>query len=292
MAKIICEIASPSLTWSEDRIQDWVSQTCALLKRQGVDTINLAEVIDEKREGSRCIEFVPKMDNIKFAEMLHQHLPRLVSILCKISTHVPKEQFAQWIRLAHQHGIRNIVVVGSMHQDLSGRSYTVAEAGHYIKEHFPDIKVGGIIIFSRAGEALRVVEKLENGIDFFLSQIIFETSNLKQVMLELKKHCSDKDILLPHVYVGLAPAAKRKDIEFLRWLGIEFPSAVLSYLTSSDDGVEERTFEVVERVLDEVIDFSHAMSIPLGFNIEHIMYGNLSLGERLISTVKSRMAYL
>lgn len=290
MRKIICEIAAPQLSWSPDRVFEWTKQVTQMLQMQKIHQVNLSEIIDEEREGKRCIDFHPKMESLQFATLLHEQSPNLELILCKISTHHPKKQFEEWVKKAYEKGIRKIVVVGAMQPDHSGESYNVTQAARFITRQYPQIEVGGIIIFSRPDEELRILDKMRNGITFFLSQIIFESANLKQVMLELQKLCRQQQRVLPDVYIGIAPAKSSRDIQFLRWLGVEFPSAIYSHLTSARSCllIEEDAMEIVERVIDEVVEFAQLAEVPLGFNIEHVMYGNLGLAERLIAKVTNR----
>jgi len=131
---------------------------------------------------------------------------------------------------------------------------------------------------------------VKSGITFFLSQIIFETHTMKQVLMGLRRWWWDEGLEFPDVYVSLAPAARVRDIEFMQWLGVEFPPAVLSYLTDKDEKrVEVRTFEVLERLVDDLINFMDKENFDLGFNIGHVVYANLELSERLIELVTSRL---
>lgn len=290
MEQIICEIATPQLSWQMDKVMEWTQHACQTLKNENILTINLSEVIDEKREEMRNVDFHPKMDNIEFAELLIQEFPSIDLILCKITTHYPKEKFEEWIQKAYQKGLKKIVVVGAMNPDLSGKSYTVVQAAQYIKKQFPDIQIGGIIIFNRPLEHQRIIEKMQSGITFFLSQIVFETGTLKQVMIDLQHSCLLKKMPFPQIHVGIAPAKKVKDIEFLHWLGVKFPAEAYSRLTDDNNGaIEEETFAIVEGVVKEILEFSKSKKLPLGFNIEHIMYGNLDAAEHLISIVKKQI---
>lgn len=291
MEKIICEIATPQLSWQIEKVMEWTYHVTHILKKEKIFTVNLSEVIDEERGEKRNIDFHPKMDNIEFAELLIQTNPAIDLILCKITTHYPKHDFEEWVQKAYQKGFKKIVIVGAMNPDYSGNSYNVIQAAQYMKKKFPDIKIGGIIIFNRPLEHQKIIEKMQNGITFFLSQIVFESANLKKVMTELKQLCLQRNLPFPSIHVGIAPAKSVKDIEFLHWLGVEFPSAIYSHLTNHKNGtIEKDTFAVVERLIHEILDFSKTMQIPLGFNVEHIMYGNLALAERLISMVKTQIS--
>lgn len=290
MEKVICEIASPLKTWNNRRVDEWIDQIAHVINTQQIKLINLSEVIEEERLEKRNIPYIPKMDNVQFARLLKKKMPNTSPILCKISTRVSKSNFLKWVDKAYLDGIRYLVVVGSLHSDPTGNSFTVNEAANQIKQLHPDIIVGGIVIFNRENEVKRILDKVHNGIDFFISQIIFETSTMKSVLQELQLSCQKTDSLMPQMYISLAPAAGIKDIAFMRWLGVDIPSAVLTRITGGgDEAIQFRTFAVVQQIINEVIEFTHVSDIPLGFNIEHILYGNLSLAEELIHEAKNRM---
>jgi len=180
--------------------------------------------------------------------------------------------------------------VGGESHKITYKGFSVTEAAAFIEQSIPDMQVGGITIFTRKDEAKRIVAKVKSGITFFLSQIIFETHTMKQVLMGLRRWWWDEGLEFPDVYVSLAPAARVRDIEFMQWLGVEFPPAVLSYLTDKDEKrVEVRTFEVLERLVDDLINFMDKENFDLGFNIGHVVYANLELSERLIELVTSRL---
>jgi hypothetical protein len=75
----------------------------------------------------------------------------------------------------------------------------------------------------------------------------------------------------------------------MQWLGVEFPSAILAYLARDGEGVEERTFEINQRVVDEIFYFIEKRGYRLGFNVEHVIYTNLDLSARMVEDLKERM---
>lgn len=287
MDKIIFEIATPPVTWNSEKIEEWAGRVSVLIRQEGISCINLSEIVEEKGNGARNIHFVPKIDNLPFAAILANRDPHIHPILCKISVRISKEEFSAWVQAAYLQGIRHIVVVGGSSQTVRV-GYSVNEAVQYIKKNFPDIYVGGIMIFTRPNETKRMIDKMKSGVDFFLSQIIFETGNLKQVILDLARQAAAENLSMPHLYISISPASRIKDIEFMRWLGVEFPSAVQSYLIEGGEQlVEPRTFEVVERVCEEITHFMEKEQIELRFNIEHLMYSNFGLAEKLLSRIKN-----
>ncbi len=288
MDKVIFEIITPPQSWREERVRGWASRIARILDRNAVSHLNLPEVVNETRNGSRAVRFLKKIDQVSFGEIVRETSPKVTLIPNKICVRLPTEDFRAWVRGIYAKGIRSLILVGGESHEIDYPGYTVLEAAEFIKGTYPDLRVGGITIFTRSHEAERIVAKMKSGIDFFCSQIIFETANMKQVLSQLDRLTREEGLGFPGVYVSFTPASRIRDIEFMMWLGVEFPSAVLAYLVEQEESIEERTFEVVERVIGEIFDFVGGEGIELGFNIEHVMYSNLELSERILDLVLER----
>lgn len=288
MDKIIFEIITPPETWAPEKVTDWARRVCEILGRQNLRYLNIPEVVSEARNGERKVRYIPKMDNVSFAKVLSSACPRAVPVLNKISVRIVRQEFERWVARVYEQGVRHLVLVGGELPDYPYPGYAVSEAAEWVKKTFPDMKVGGISIFTRPHEAERIAAKMKAGIDFFVSQIIFETANLKHVLLELEKITASQGLPMPDIYISLAPASQIRDVEFMQWLGVEFPSAILAYLARDEEGVDERTFEIVERVQEEIFDFTGKKNYRLGFNVEHVIYTNLGLSEKLVDELRER----
>lgn len=291
MESVVFETLSPPVKWTKEKVSAWCQDVCQMLRQEGVLTVGIPEVVHETRNGMRNMHFSHKMDNLRFAKLLKQHLEDIVPIPYKICVRITKEAFAQWVEKAYKDGIRHIVLVGGERQGCEYPGYTVLEAAHFIKNRYPQIKIGGIAIFTRRGETMRIIDKMKEGIDFFISQIIFEGTNLKLTLMNLSRQCEIEGLQMPKMYLSLALASKIKDVEFMQWLGVEFPTAAITYLTEENvSKIEDRSLEIIEMMLDEVFHFSEKEKIDVGFNIEHVMYSNLHLTEKLFKIIKLRIA--
>lgn len=268
---------------------NWVHQVCDIMQREEIYTLNLPEVFDESRTGERKFPFAKKIDNLRFADIIKKEQPILAPIPYKIIPKLAPLKFAKWVESVHRRGIRKLLLVGGESHQIQYPGYSVEEGTSYIKQYFDDIEIGGITIFTRPHEAQRILKKIKSGVTFFCSQIIFETANLKQVISELQTLCSNENLPLPKIYISLSPASELRDIDFIKWLGVEFPSAIYVYLTEPSADVTSRCFSILERIVDELFDFIAHNNIELGFNVEHVRYTNLQLAARLIRHIKNKL---
>jgi len=287
MDRIILEVITPPHTWAPQKVQEWANRVCKILTKHGLSYLNIPEVVSETRNGERNVRFIAKMDNLEFSKVLSAESANAVPMLNKISVIIKSDIFEQWVADAYKQGIRHLVLVGGELPNFPYPGYPVTEAASWIKQNYPDMKLGGITIFTRPHEADRIHSKMQAGIDFFISQIIYEVTNLKQVIIELERLTGNEG--LPDIYVSLAPASRIRDIEFMQWLGVEIPSAVLAYLARDEERVEERTLEINRRVQEEILEFIEKKRYRLGFNVEHVIYNNLWLSEKMVEELRERM---
>ena len=290
MEKLLYEVIPPPEAWSFEKIESWSLELAKMLLENGVRAVNLPEVVNESRESERAVPFLKKMDNLAFASVLRKHIGAADIIPNKISVRQPRSEFLAWIEECKTQEIDSIVLVGKESKSISYPGLSVIEASRLVKQHTSTLNVGGITIFTRKREARRILEKMLGGVEFFVSQILFETANFKCVLLGLERRCREQGIAMPRIYLSLAPASNKDEIEFMRWLGVEFPTAIWSYFMDfRGDDITERVFEVLEFTLDEIASFLSKTNFDIGFNVEQIMYQNQEVGERLLKLVKQKV---
>lgn len=289
MESIIFEVLPPPITWDKAKIDTYCSEIVFWLQKQNILYMGIPEVVKESRNGNSAIPYVPKLDNVKFAMLLRERCPLLVPLLYKITVRLSKAEFESWVHEIQAQGFRHVILVGGESKNYAYPGYTVLEACQYVKQHYPNIKVGAITIFTRHGEVARIKEKMDAGIDYFFSQILFEATNMKLIIMNLLRSCKAEGISLPMIYISLAQASTLKGIQFMQWLGVEFPSAVLYYLTEEAEGkVTAHCSDFIQMLLNEIFYFIDKENVPLGFNIEHVMYDNFALSQQLFKDIKER----
>ncbi len=291
MNKLIYEVIPPPKSWTFEQTKEWVSSLVRLLQKQQVHTVIVPEVVSESREGKRTVPITEKIDTFDFINLLLSENPSLTVIPNKITVYHDEKALLHWVEKAYKKGIRKLILVGGDKGSIHYPGLSVTDSASLIKTHYPNILLGGITIFTRKKEHRRIFKKMEHGIDFFVSQIIYETANMKCVLLNLAKLCEKDQRAVPRIYLSLAPAAKKSDIEFLQWLGVEFPTALHFYFMSGEENqVEERVNEMIDFVLEELRYFITRKGFDLGFNIERIMYNNGQNTINLLKHVKERLS--
>lgn len=290
MDRLIFEAIPPPLNWSEEKIREWTDQLATLFNEEKIRTLTVPEVVSESKESKRAIPFFEKMEVLTFIDLMRKSCSEITLIPFIITAHRSKTQLLDWVGQAYEKGIRHFILVGGEHSTIHYPGLPVTEAAGVIKSCFPNTALGGVTIFTRKNEHQKMLKKMNSGIEFFVSQIIYETANMKCVLLNLKKECEKINGSLPRVYLSLSAAEKKIDIEFLQWLGVEFPTALYSYVMNGDDRhLEERAEEMIGFVLEELESFISSKYRNLGFNVEQVMYANQKSARKLIQHIKEKL---
>lgn len=285
MEKILLEILPPPITWDTKKREGYLASILQMTERKGVHTLTLPEIVDEKREKERTINFIAKEDVFAFSEALLKEDPQLLVIPNLIA---PIRPLPTILQLIEKNNTSHLVLVGGESSKKTYPGPSVIETAREIKKQFSKMTLGGIAIFQRKEEAERIVKKAEAGISFFLSQILFETDNLKRTLLNLALLVEKRKVPFPNIYASLAPVTKQEDIAFMRWLGVDIPQAIGHYFDAARaEDLEERVLEVISQVLDEIVDFKRRYGFPIFFNVELVMYNHIKASEKIVQTIKS-----
>ena len=85
------------------------------------------------------------------------------------------------------------------------------------------------------------------------------------------------------IFISFAPVSNRRDLEFLRWLGVDIPRDLDRFLLGSEQGEAapaetclERSINLAQRILMDVFDNLPPDPPPIGLNIEHITRKNFT----------------
>jgi hypothetical protein len=285
---VILEVIPPPLSWSAKMMMEWARSVSKEMEVKNLNYLNIPEIIDEHRNGDRSLPSAEKIDNVRFSSLMTRLRPLCHPIPNKIIGNLTHEVFQQWMESIYEQGIRSVVLIGPESHLVPLRGYTVEEGAVYIKKQFKDIEVGGVTIFAREHESKRIFRKMRCGVDFFFSQILFDTNQLQKVVAELSTLCVAGQKTIPKIFISLSPLSALKDIAFMKWLGVEFPQEVYSYLIEKPSEMQVRCFSVLERLIDEIYDIMKNSNIQFGFNIEHVRYTNLHLAIKLIDLIQEK----
>jgi 5,10-methylenetetrahydrofolate reductase len=242
--------------------------------RGRVEAINIPEIHDEDRPGERTSKFIERVE----PRLLGSHIQRELGIdvvINRVTVHDPEPE--RWFRdTLGAWGIPHWVLVGGESKEIRYPGPNPGEAARLVKSLGLPATLGGITIPSRVNEPDRIRQKHTQGVEFFTSQVMFDSNDLVWLIQRLNG-------VEARVFISFAPVTNRRDLEFLRWLGVDAPRDLDRFLLGSEHGETapaqtclERSINLAQRILMDVFDNLPPDPPPLGLNIEHITRRNFA----------------
>lgn len=156
------------------------------------------------------------------------------------------------------------------------------------KEVNPNLLLGGVLIPERhmknADEHLRIIEKIDKGCKFFISQAVYNVETAKDFLSDYYYYCKDKKLNMVPIIFTLTPCGSTKTLEFMKWLGISIPRWLENDLMNSED-ILNKSVSLSKSIFGSLMDFCGEKRIPIGCNIESVSVRKVEI-EASISLAK------
>lgn len=244
-----------------------------------VDAINLPEIHDETRNETRTAKFVQRIEPRQLGARIRRELgTEAIVNRCVVYDPDPVPWFRE---TTESYGLRHVVIVGGESSRVEYPGPGVTAAAEALKGAGLQTALGGISIPSRVHEADRVRRKVEAGLTFFTSQVLFDSNDIVWLLQRLNG-------LEARVFLSFAPVSHPRDLEFLRWLGADIPADLDRYLlgghaaASAGAAYFERSLDLSRRILMDVFDNLPPDPPLIGLNIEHINKRNFAAAVKMV----------
>lgn len=259
-----------------------------------IDAVNIPEIHSDEKGIEQQRKNLAKIDPVSFAKILREKAEKNFNIILNHSTvYHPIADEIQWLDSVFKgHKEPTIILVGGSSSKISYPGPSVLEMAKYIQQHHQakDIFYGGITIQSRRSpelirdEPFRMYKKSLVGMDFFTTQIIYDSASMKSLLRDYDLFCKNNELTPKRIFLSFAPISTRKDLEFLRWLGVNISSEIERELLKTTLGIGWRSMRVSSAHLQEILEFMQAerIDVPLGLNIEHITCHNFEISLEFI----------
>jgi 5,10-methylenetetrahydrofolate reductase len=241
------------------------------------DAINIPEIREEKRNGPREHPLSERIEPRAFAQAIAS-ATQVETVVNRVTVHESLAEQRCWLcETYHQRGIRNLILVGGeseQHQypgpSVTGMSSLAAE------ERLPFL-LGGISIPHRLGEASRVRQKAQHGLQFFTTQVLLDSQDIVHLLRQL-------DGLRARVLLSFTPVSHPRDLNFLEWLGVDIPPAFAREIRRAGGPEEavEQSLNLARRILTEVFDRLPPQPPALGIQVERITKRNSASARRML----------
>ncbi len=269
-------------------LNSYAETISSLLSQTHLDAINIPEVHDELGRGERPVSNQERGEPRKFG-MLLQDIVGIEAIVNRVVVHMSLKKQMEWIEETYsQYEIDNLIIVGGESSKQQYPGPTVNESLEKISQENrlrkKSILCGGICIPSRKKESKNLIRKSECGAEFFTTQVLCDSGNVIKMIKNYQERCDQVNTFPRRILLSFAPVSSQKNIDFLKWLGVEIPKDTERYLNGRPGSMTERSLDVAIEVLNEILAFiaDNNLKVPVGLNVEHIMSYNFQSSVEML----------
>jgi len=288
-------IIPPPLHSTTEKVKQRARSAANILRSLPLSALNIPEVLNETRNGPRVSQYSPKVPPRDYARMLRQAYQEIPApcpemIVNRVVVRHPATALQKWFQRTHKEfNISSFLLVGGESSQIHYPGPSVPESARLLNQcEFPHL-AGGVTIPTRRhsdpsrDEPHRLLRKMKSGLSFFTSQILFEASSMRRLLMDFTRLCQQKKVSPGRIFLSFAPLSREKDLQFMRWLGVEISDDTAGYLLENPSLTEERSVKYAETLFRTILDWVYSASIPvpIGLNVEHVMTYNLDLSVEL-----------
>ncbi|MEX2233800.1 MAG: methylenetetrahydrofolate reductase [Cyclobacteriaceae bacterium] len=266
-------ITPPKAQTSGEKVGEIAEKSLNILCSLDIDALVVYDVQDEAERTTeeRPFPFTSALDPFEFAS---QYLQRLFipKIIYRPAGKFTKEELSQWLEGLKTHGLYP-VFVGLPSPDFIPKTSLKEAYAIWREDHGDYSVIGAVTIPERHAilkdEDIRILDKVDSGVSYFISQCIFNVEFTKQILEDLVVACQKKNREIPTIIFTLTICGSVKTLHFMEWLGIHVPEDIKEELKKCSNAVT-RSVEIATAIAKDLIRFCQERSIPFGFNIESV----------------------
>jgi hypothetical protein len=265
-------ITPPKSETTRERIVEIATKTLERLFPLDIDALVVYDVQDEsaRTDEERPFPFLHALDPLEFASTYLQAL-RIPKIIYRPAGKYTEQELAIWLDDLHKSQFFP-VFVGMPTPDYPVKT-SLKEAYRIWKNHEHTSVIGAITIPERhvvlKDEDVRILDKVNCGVSYFISQCVYNVDFAKQMIIDLVKGCTEANVKVPTIIFTLTACGSTKTLHFMEWLGIHVPDELKEDLKNSEN-ILDKSVNICLDIASELTAFCTERSIPFGFNIESV----------------------
>jgi hypothetical protein len=266
-------ITPPKSTTPPEKLGEIAQKSLSILEKLDIDALIVYDVQDESARTSeeRPFPFTSAIDPFEYTSKYLNPLP-VQKIIYRPAGMFTKGELSKWLEGLKTNGFHP-VFVGVPAPDYVGKT-TLAEAYAIWREFHQDHSViGAVTIPERHAvlkdEEARILDKVNCGVSYFISQCIFNVQFTKKILDDLVVACTKKEVGIPTIIFTLTICGSARTLHFMEWLGIHIPEEIKEDLKTCQNAAL-RSKELAVEIARELIQYCSERSIPFGFNIESV----------------------
>ena len=266
-------ITPPKSTTPNEKLDEIAHKSLEILETLDIDALVVYDVQDESARTSeeRPFPFTSAIDPFTYTSQYLNALS-VQKIIYRPAGMFTKDELSVWLNGLKNHGFHP-VFVGVPAPDYVGKT-TLAEAYTIWRDDHKDHSViGAVMIPERHAvlkdEDVRILDKVNCGVSYFISQCIFNVQFTQKVLDDLVNACRTKNVTIPTIIFTLTICGSVRTLHFMEWLGIHIPDDIKEELKGCTNAAS-RSKEIAIEIARNLIQFCIDRNIPFGFNIESV----------------------
>ena len=283
---VVYEILPPRE--KDGTLNSYAERISSLLSQTHIDAINIPEVHDENGRGERPVKNLERAEAREFGRLLQDNVG-IETIVNRVTVHNEIEKQKDGIKETfYDYDIENLILVGGESSTIEYPGPSVNSTSEYITRDLNsrrfDFFCGGIAIPSRKTESKRLLRKGSNGIEFFTTQVLYDSKKIKKMLKYYDEICKENNVLPRRILLSFAPVSSEKNIEFLKWLGVEIPNSTERRLLNEESDMTNVSLGIATEILNDILKNNEKLGItvPIGLNVEHIMSYNFQYSINML----------
>lgn len=266
-------ISPPKATSTLEKQQEIATKGLSILRTLDIDGLVVYDLQDEAERTSeeRPFPFVSCIDpHVYASKFLHElSIPK---IIYRPAGKFTKDELTQWLNDLHTQTLYP-VFVGLPSPDSVPKT-TLSDAYKIWRDnHQHHSVIGAVTIPERHAilkdEDARMLDKMNCGVSYFISQCIFNVDYTKKMLDDLVAACKRDKRDIPTVIFTLTLCGSVKTLQFLEWLGIHIPDNIKDDLRASAEPLK-LSGQIATKVAQDLSEYCVKNQIPFGFNIESV----------------------
>lgn len=266
-------ISPPKAVSTPEKLQEIASKGLSILRTLDIDALVVYDLQDEAERTSeeRPFPFVSCLDPHIYAS---QYLNELSTpkIIYRPAGKFTKDELTTWLNDLTRQTLYP-VFVGLPSPDSVPKTTLTDAYKIWRDNHQHHSVIGAVTIPERHAilkdEDARMLDKMNCGVSYFISQCIFNVGYTKKMLDDLVARCRREKKDIPTVIFTLTLCGSAKTLLFLEWLGIHIPDDMKEDLRNSAEPLK-LSGQIATRIAHELADHCVNNDIPFGFNVESV----------------------
>ena len=269
---MLFSITPPRRSAPPEKVKEIAEVTLGRLTGLDLDGLILYDIDDEsdRNPDERPFPYLPTMDP---AEFHAEHLGGWdrPTVIYRCVGKYPEDRLRSWLDEADPRRVLG-VFVGASSGDKPVRM-SLRRAQQLRDDVRPELPLGAVVIGERharrGDEHQRMLTKQESGCTFFVSQVIYDLNETKNLVSDYFYACRERGVAPRPMIFTLSLCGSPRTLEFLAWLGVRVPPWLATELRESADPLAESRRECLT-IARDLKAFCERLGMPFGFNVESV----------------------